>query len=101
MRRHYSEYVRHCLRFYIATLEVGTAPKFKTAAEKANWTSCHEVVPNLEPRELEFVKELYSQGDTIPDKIYSLARDRKMPQAYFWNLLDDLEYKIAQKRGMI
>ena len=101
MKKHYSDYVRHCLRFYISTLEVGTVPKFKTAAEKANWMSCHEVVPNLEPRDLEFVKELYSQGDTIPDKIYGLTREHKIPQTYFWNLMDDLEYKIAQKRGMI
>lgn len=101
MKRHYSDFVRHCLRSYIATLEVGAAPKFKTAAEKANWMSCHEVVPNLDARDLEFVKELYSAGDTIPDKIFGLARDHKIAQSYFWTLIDDLEYKIAQKRGMI
>lgn len=101
MKRHYSEFVRYCLRFYIATLEVGTAPKFKTAADRTNWVCCHAVVENLDSKDLEFVKQLYSPGDTVPDKIYGLARENKIPQTYLWNLMDDLEYTIAQKRGLI
>ena len=101
MRKHYSEYVRHCLRFYIATLEVGTAPKFKTAADRTNWLCCRYVVENLDQNDLDFVKQLYSPGDTVPDKVYALAKEHKMSQSYLWSLMDDLEYKIAKKRGLI
>lgn len=100
-KQYYTEYVRHCLRFYVMTLDVGTAPKFKTAADKNNWMCCHEVVSRLDQDDLEIVRELYSPGDTIPDKIYRIATTKRMSQSYMWSLIDDLECRIAQKRGLV
>ena len=101
MKKHYSDYVRHCLRFYITTLNVGTAPKFKTAIDRTNWMCCQSVMETIGQQDLEFAKELYSPGDTVPDKVYALAKAHRMSQAYLWSLMDDIEYKIAQKRGLV
>ena len=101
MRKPYTELVRHYLRFYVSTLEVGTAPKFRHPIEKNDWMSCHEVVQKLDPEEIELVKELYCPGDTIPDRVYAMARSRKAPQGYLWSFIEELESKIAKTRGLI
>ena len=101
MKRHYSNFVRHCLRKYVETLEIGTAPKFDTEVERENWLCCHNVVSALSAGNQKLVQTLYGPGDTLPDKIYHIAQARKMSQAPLWKLVDDVEYKIAKQRGMI
>ena len=100
-KRWYSDCVRHFLAFYVSTMDVGTQPKFKNEAEKANWLSCYLVVSVLSPQDQELVAELYRRGDTLADNIYQMATVKQMPQGPLWNLVDTLEYKIAQKRGLI
>lgn len=101
MRRWYSECVRHFLAFYVSTLEVGTCPKFRTTSEKINWMACDAVVKTLDPQDQALVRELYRQGDTMADKIFQIAKDRKSSQGHLWNLVDDLEQKIAKERGLL
>lgn len=101
MRRHYSECIRYFLTQYISTLDIGTSPKFKNEAEKTNWLACHEVLSTLDPQDLKLVCTIYRKGDTVADKIYQLASARRVSQGYYWKLVDDIEYKIAQKRGLI
>ena len=101
MKRWYSDCVRHFLLEYIPDIEIGTTPQFKTEAEKTNWVACHQVLATLSPQDLKLVIELYRRGDTLADKIYNLATARKTSQRYFWDLVDDVEFKIAKKRGLI
>ena len=82
-------------------MDVGSQPKFKNNVEKTNWMCCHEVLGNFEADDLAMVKELYTKGDTMADKIYNLAKEKRISQSYIWSLADDVEYKIAQKRGLV
>ena len=101
MKRYYREFVRHCLSYYVSTLEIGTSPKFKSAADRANWVSCQAVAINLDPDDLALMCEIYGPGDTIPDKIYHLSKARRQSQSYLWGFVEELEYKVAKKRGLI
>ena len=101
MKRHYSDCVRYFLAQYISTIDVGTAPKFKSEAEKVNWLACNAVLTRLDHHDLKLVYDIYRKGDTVADNIYRLASARKVSQGYYWKLVDDIEYKIAQKRGLI
>ena len=101
MKRWYSECVRHFLAEYVPSIEIGSCPKFKSEAEKTNWVACHEVLKTLHPKDLELVAEMYRRGDTLADKIYFLASTRNTSQRDFWRLADDVEYRIAKKRGLI
>lgn len=101
LKRHYSEFVRYCLRKYVETLDIGTAPKFDTEIERLNWVSCHNVVSKLSPSNQQLVQKLYGPGDTLPDKIYHIAQARRTSQAPLWKLVDEVEYGIAKQRGMI
>ena len=101
MKRYYADYVRHCLRFYVMTLDVGTAPRFHTEVDKNNWAACHAVVKNLDDKTVEIVREIYSPGDTIPDKIYHIAKDWNVHQDSIWNIVNTLERNVAKKRGLL
>ena len=101
MKRYYADYVRHCLRFYVMTMDVGTSPRFNTAVDKNNWAACHAVVKNFDHKTIDIVREIYSPGDTIPDKIYQLAKTLKMNQDDIWNMVNALERNVAKKRGLL
>ena len=101
MKRYYADYVRHCLRFYVTTLDVGTSPKFNTDVDKNNWAACHAVVKNFDDKTMVIVREIYGPGDTIPDKIYHLAKELKVTQDSIWNIVNTLERNVAKKRGLL
>lgn len=101
MRPHYTEYVRHCLRFYVTTMDIGTTPRFDNEVEKNNWAACYHATKNMSPKNLEIIKEIYSPGDTIPDKIYHLSKQMKVPQGEISVMLGKLEKDVAKKRGLI
>ena len=101
MKKYYAEYVRHCLRFYVMTLDMGTSPRFNTEVDKNNWMACHVVMKNIDPKTQEVIKEIYRPGDTIPDKVYHLSREMKVSQESIWNTINTLERNIAKKRGLL
>lgn len=103
MKPYYSEFVRHCLRYYIKTLDEGKGgcPRFRTVAERENWKACHEVLKNYSESDMETIAHLYRPGDTIADKIYLLAKDKKISQDSIWSLINSTERRIAQERGLV
>lgn len=102
-RPYYAEYVRHCLRYYIKTLDDGNGghPTFANDVEKENWSACHYVLKNYTQADMDMIAELYRRGDTLADKIYQCAKDRRVSQDTIWNTINTLERKIAKKRGLL
>ena len=103
VKPHYSEFVRHCLRHYVLTQDEGRGglPRFRSDAERENWSACHQVLQDYSERDLDIITQLYRPGDTISDKIYMLAKTKQIPQDTVWHLIAMTEKKIAQKRGLI
>ena len=101
MKRYYADYVRHCLRFYVMTMDIGTSPRFNTEADRNNWAACHFALKNFDDKTLDIVREIYSPGDTIPDKIYHMAKTRNISQDSIWNIVNTLERNVAKKRGLL
>ena len=103
MRAHYSEFVRHCLRYYVKTLDEGKGgcPVFTSDAERNNWAACHHVLKNYSEENMDIISQIYRPGDTIADTIFMLAKTKRMSQGTIWNLVSDTEKKIAKKRGLV
>lgn len=103
MKLYYSEFVRHCLRYYIKTLDEGKGgcPIFKSAADRENWRACHEVLKSYPEDKMELISHIYRQGDTIADKIYALSETRRVSQKTYWSLIGKVEREIAEKRGLV
>lgn len=103
MKPYYSEYVAHCLRYYIKTQDDGHGghPIFKSEADKANWSACYSVLKNYSEDDMEMIAHIYRPGDTIADKIYTLAKAKGIPQDTIWNLINNVERRVAKRRGLI
>lgn len=97
-RPFYSEYVRHCLRFYTRNLE---QPRFKSDADKNNWLSCASVLKDYGEKDREVLVAVYSGYDTLADNVYELAKKLGINQAIIWDLMKDVERKIAKRRGLL
>lgn len=103
MKPFYSEFVRHCLRYYIKTMDEGKGgvPIFKSEADKANWKACYEALKNCSEDEMDTIAYIYRQGDTIPDKIYQLSKDKGVNQDTIWGLINHIERRVAKQRGLV
>ena len=103
MKPHYSEFVRHCLRYYIKTLDEGKGglPMFNSDAEREDWSACYQALKDYSEADMDTISQLYRPGDTIADKIYMLSKAKRVSQDYFWGLISRVEREVAKKRGLI
>ena len=97
MRAFYSEYVNHCLRFYTRH----PRPIFHSEADKKNWNACENALKGYNDYEKAMLMIIYSEGDTIADNVYQLAKARNIKQDTIWKLVNELERKVAKRRGLI
>lgn len=96
-RAFYSEYVNHCLRFYARY----PRPKYHSEADKKNWRACDNSLKTFPDREREILLFVYREGDSIPDNVYQIAKTKKIDQDSVWKLINELERKVAKKRGLL
>lgn len=96
-RAFYSEYVNHCLRFYARH----TKPQFRSAADKNNWLACDNALKSFTDSESEMLLTIYREGDTIPDNVYQMAKSKGIKQDSIWKMVNELERKVAKRRGLL
>ena len=103
MRPRYSDVVSRWLKHYAITQSdaPGCLPRFRSEEERENWSACHNVLKDYSDRDARIIVELYLPGDTMPDKIYLMSKQMRVPQNTLWDLMRDTERKIAQKRGLV
>ena len=103
MKPYYSDFVRHCLRFYVKNFDEGKGglPHFRNDAERENWSACYQVLKNYSERDLDTIMYIYRPGETISDKIYLLSKGKQISQDTIWHLINEVERKVAQKRGIV
>ena len=99
MSRHfYTEYVRHCMRYYARNT---TKPRFNTEVDKSNWYACDRAIERYSDRDKDILISVFSMHDTLADNVYEVAKTYKIDQNIIWDLIKDLESRIAKKRGLI
>ena len=96
-RAFYSEYVNHCLRFYARHQN----PKFKSEADKKNWECTDKVIQSFSEDEQAMILEIYMDNETVPNKVYELAQTKNVKQDTIWKLINDVERKVAKRRGLL
>ena len=97
-RPFYSEYVRHCMRFYSRNLSL---TRFKTSVDEENWKACHEVVKQLPDKTKDILVMVYGGRDTLSDEVYNASRLYSMNQNIIWDTMKVFEKAVAVRRGLI
>ena len=99
MRGHfYTEYVRHCMRFYARNTE---KPRFNTEVDKSNWFACHRALERYSEQDRDTLIRVYGAYDTLADNVYEVAKANQIDQNIIWDLIKDFERNVARKRGLI
>lgn len=93
----YSQYVDHCLRFYVRH----SNPKFYRESDKNNWIACDTALKEFSDNEKEIFFIIYKDGNVLSDNIYHVARCKGVSQDVIWKSVNELRCKIAKKRGLL
>lgn len=97
-RPFYSEYVRHCLRFYTRNPNLR---HFKSDADKNNWFACDSVFKTYSERDREILTKVYGEYDTLSDNVYMVSFKFDIEQHIVWDMMKEVERKIAKRRGLM
>ena len=97
-RPFYSEYVRHCVRFYSRNTN---KPRFNTEVDEKNWYACHRAISRFSEHDKSIILRVYALYDTVADNVYEVAKEQNIDQNTIWDLLKEFERCVAKKRGLI
>lgn len=96
---YYSDYVKHAMRFY--SRNCSEKPVFKSEADKRNWLACDIVLKGYPLDTRAILTAVYGGYDTLPDEVYNTAKKWHIDQNWIWDMMKEVERKIARKRGLI
>lgn len=97
-RPFYSEYVRHCMRYYSRNT---IKPCFNTEVDKNNWYACHRAIEHYSDGDKNLLILVYGLYDTLADNVYEVAKTHNIDQNIIWDMIKDFEHSVAKKRGLI
>ena len=97
-RPFYSEYVRHCARFYARNIH---KPRFNSEVDKNNRYACNQAIERYSDRDKDILLRVYGSRDTLADTVYEASQIYLIDQNIIWDLMKDFERTIAKKRGLI
>ena len=94
----YTPYVRHAMRFYSRYPDI---KEFKSETDKANWFACDRALEGYTINWKDVFKFIYSERDTLADNVYNASKRYYVFQDVIWEMMRELERKIAVERGLI
>lgn len=97
-KTYYSEYARHCLRFYIRHPN----PKFECVTDRKDWFAARDAVESLKDDEQEFINNIYtSYVNEISERVKNAADDMNFTLKKAWGTMCIAEKRVAKNRGLI
>lgn len=98
MKPFYSDYVRHCLRFYARYHD--PIPVFRSNIDLENWEACETVLDkHLDYKQLVF--DIFCEKGSVMNAVTKIATELNCTESSIWNILFDIEKDIAIERGLI
>ncbi len=94
----YTEYVRHCMRFYSRNTD---KPRFNSEVDKNNWYACHKAITPYSDHDKDIILRVYRMYDTHADNVYEVAKLYCIDQNIIWDMLKEFERSVAKKRGLL
>lgn len=97
MKTYYSDYARHCLRFYCRC----PRSAFQSEAAKHDWHAGKNALESFSPQNQALLHSLYQNRDTMEDAVYAAAQAAGIEQETIWNLMGEAERRTAKRRGLL
>lgn len=100
VKKYYSDYVRHALRFY-ARNQIPASPYGMSSATLNDWNACQTVFDALLPASKEMLIAVYQPADTMADNVYNASKKFRIQQDCIWSFMAEVERRVAEERGLI
>lgn len=98
MKRHYSDYVHHCMRYYLSTPEYPF--EFRRSCDRLAWISCDKALRSFDEENQNLLKAVYTSR-VLTDGVEREAKKSGLYAKHIWSLVDRFENKVAIERGLI
>jgi hypothetical protein len=69
--------------------------------DKINWLACDNALKTFDYPNRELLMSLYRGESTLSDNVCQMSRCKHIKRKTIWDLIIELEKRIAQKRGLI
>lgn len=93
----YTDYVKRALCFYSRYL---TKKNFNNDVDKSNWYACHNVLKTYEDRDKDIIVYVYGAFDTVADNVYTMSKKYQIHQNIIWDMMKEVERRVAVERGL-
>ena len=97
MKTFYTEYVHHCMRFYVKYPN----PKYRSDADKHNWIACDTALKGFSETDRELLLTLYTGNEPMAERIRKVSTEQDVKADALWKMVTELERKIAKRRGLL
>lgn len=102
-KEHYTDYVKHALRYYIRTTQKNSVerPCFRTEADHRNWVAVEAALNDYTSFERRMFYTLYSSKEALPYAVNQYAMRYSMDIDRIWRMITEIERNVAKRRGLI
>lgn len=98
----YTDYSKHMIRFYLSTtLESNDPPEFRSEADEKNWRSVKEIFDQLSEEQVFVLREMYFEFKEVGQRAFETSKTTGMKQKKIFDLMRNVERKVAQQRGLL
>lgn len=92
----YTDYVRHCLRFYARY----NNPNYYSEEDKIDWKACDDAFKTLSDNDKTIAFAVYGNRDTLADNVYEYCTKNDIEQSVIMDLMCKIEFMVAKQRGL-
>lgn len=97
MRKYYSEFVGHCVRFYVRNL---TIKYYRSKADELNYLAVKDCFEELSAEDKDIITECFIAKD-FPAQVKEVAKRNALTESKVWEKIGDFEESVAKRRGII
>lgn len=97
MKKPYSDYVQHGMRFYINYRDISS---ISSQSDIDTWKACDKVIKKYSEFDRLLLMSAYTEGIRA-GSIADLALRHNLNINYIWNLIRSFETLVAVERGLI
>lgn len=98
MRKFYSDYVRHCTKFYFRS--ENTPSPLTSRVDYNNYASVSNVLAKYDKEVICMLRSVYT-AEAVPRAVDEYAKLRKKKSEEVWYLIQKYEREVATERGLL
>jgi len=99
VKTYYSEYIQHCMRYYLSTSEYPF--EFRHTSERLAWLACDKALKSFSKPDQMLIRKLFRGRDGVMRNVEKISGHDRVSKQYLMSLVNRFEKQAASARGLI